>query len=83
MDAIVFVSFILLYQKEKFRKKIKPQTKNFSFFPASVPIRTVSKILQDNCVKTTTKYLPARYLWIKIRFIELANRNDWICLTID
>ena len=54
-----------------------------SIFPASVQFQTITKILQANVVRTMTKYLPARSLWINKRFIELANRNERICLTID
>ena len=43
----------------------------------SIPFQTIAKILQANVIRTTTKYLPAK------SFIELANRNDRIFLTVD
>ena len=83
MDIIVSIFFILFRQKKKFAKKIISQTNILNIFPASVPFQTIVKILQTNFVRTTTKYFPARSLWINKPFIELANRNERICLTID
>ena len=68
-----------LYSKKKFGKKNISQTNIFSIFPASVPFQTITKILQTN---VSTKYLQTRSLWINKLFIELANRNERICLSI-
>ena len=55
----------------------------FNVFPSSVPFHTVSEILQSNCVPTTMKYVPIRSMWINMLFIDLANRDERNCLTID
>ena len=51
------------------------QTNVFNIFPSSVPYQTVARLLQSNVVRTTTKYISARSLWINKLFIELANDN--------
>ena len=53
----IYVSHIIIRDKEIW-KKIISQTNFLNIFPSSVPFHTVSKILQSNCVLTTTKYVP-------------------------
>ena len=43
----------------------------------------VRKILEGVCIRKTSKYIPHASLWISRLFIELANRNDKVCLTLD
>ena len=43
----------------------------------------VRKILEGVCIRKTSKYIPQASLWISRLFIELANRNDKVCLTLD
>ena len=59
------------------------QTNIFNIFPASVPISSVKKILELSCIRKTSKYIPQSSLWISRLFIELANKNDKVCLTLD
>ena len=54
-----------------------------NIFPASVSLASVRKILESLCIKKTRKYIPLCALWIGRLFIELANRNDRVCLTLD
>ena len=42
----------------------------------------VRKILEGVCIRKTSKYIPHASLWISRLFIELANRNDKVCLTL-
>ena len=63
---------------------ILSQTNLLNIFPASVPIGTVKKILEANCIRRTTKYIPVNSLWITKLFVQLANNeNEKTCLTID
>ena len=78
----VYIFRIILPEKEIWKKVIS-QTTVFNIFPLSVPYQTVVRLLQSNVVRTTTKYLPARSLWINKPFIELANDNEKTCLTTD
>ena len=65
-------------------KTIMSQTNMFNVFPASVPIGTIKKILEANCIHKTTKYIPVNSLWITKLFIQLANNESHkTCLTID
>ena len=41
------------------------------------------RILENACVRKTRKYIPQSALWISRLFIELANRDDRACLTLD
>ena len=78
----VYVFHITIPDKEIW-KKILSKTNIFNIFPFSVPFHTISKILQSNCVPTTTKYVPIRSMWINRLLIDLANRDERNCLTID
>ena len=64
-------------------KKVLSQTNIFNIFPSSVPYNTVAKILQSNCRQTTKKYAPACSVWLDRVFADLANTDEWHCLTID
>ena len=55
----------------------------FNIFPASVSLNVVRKILESACIRKTTKYIPHSSLWISRLFIELANRDDKVCLTLN
>ena len=70
----VCIFYIILLEKEIW-KKIMSQTNVFSIFPSSVPYQTVARLLQSNVVRTTTKYIYARSLWINKLFIKFANDN--------
>ena len=78
----VYVFHIIIPDKETW-KKIVSQRNIFNIFPSSVPFHTVSKILQSNYVPTTTKYVFIRSMWINMFFIDLANRYERNCLTVD
>ena len=41
------------------------------------------KILEGVCIRKTRKYIPQSALWISKLFIELANRDDRVCLVLD
>ena len=64
-------------------QKIISQTNIFNIFPASVPLNSVSKILQSNCIINSRSYIPTCQLWIFRLFTELANNNKRDCFTID
>ena len=55
----------------------------FNIFPASVSLTSVWKILKGFYVRKTRKYIPQSTLWISKLFIELANWDDRVCLTLD
>ena len=63
----VYIFHIILPEKEVW-KKIISQINVFNIFPSSVPYPTVARLLQSNVVRMTTKYLPARSLWINKTF---------------
>ena len=78
----VYIFHIILPEKEIW-KKIISQTNVLNIFPSLVQYQTVARLLQSNMVRTITKYLPARSLWINKLFIELANDNEKTCFIID
>ena len=39
--------------------------------------------LECVCIRKISKYTPQSALWISRLFIELAKRNDKVCLTLD
>ena len=75
--------FHTIYADKANWKAILSQTNIFNIFPASVPINSVKKILELGCIRKTTKYIPQSSLWISRLFIELANKNYKVCLTLD
>ena len=75
--------FHTIYADKANWKAILSQTNIFDIFPASVPINSVKKILELGCIRKTTKYIPQSSLWISRLFIELANKNYKVCLTLD
>ena len=43
----------------------------------------MKRILESVCIRKTRKYIPQSGLWIGRLFVELANRNNRFCLTLD
>ena len=76
-------AFHTIYTEKSNWKTILSQTNIFNIFPASVSISSVKKILELSCIRKTNKYIPQSSLWISRLFIELANKNDKVCLTLD
>ena len=75
--------FQTLYPKKSIWRTILSQTNIFNIFPATVLINSVKKILENACIRKTSNYIPQTSLWISRLFVELANRNDKVCLTLD
>ena len=65
-------------------RTILSQTNLLNIFPASVPLSTVKRVLEANCIRSTNKYIPVNSLWVTKLFIKLANEeSEKPCLTID
>ena len=75
--------FHTIYPEKSNWRSIISQTNIFNIFPASVSLSMVKKILESACIRKTSKYIPHSSLWISRLFIELANKNDKVCLTLD
>ena len=75
--------FHTIYQEKANWQTILSQTNIYNIFPATVPLNSIRKILEGACIRKTSKYIPQASLWISRVFIELANRNDKACLTLD
>ena len=75
--------FHTIYPEKAIWRTILSQTNIFNIFPASVPLSAVKRILDGVCVRKTTKYIPRTSLWINRLFIELASKNEKVCLTLD
>ena len=75
--------FHTIYPEKANWRTILSQTNIYNIFPATVSLNNVRKILEGACIRKTSKYIPQASLWISRLFIELANRNDKVCLTLD
>ena len=75
--------FHTIYPEKSNWRTILSQTNIFNIFPASASLNMVRKILEGVCIRKTSKYIPHASLWISRLFLELANRNDKVCLTLD
>ena len=75
--------FLSIHTEKTIWQTILSQTNIYNIFPATVPFNSVKKILEGACIRKTMKYIPRSALWISRLFIELANRNEKIFLTLD
>ena len=75
--------FHTIYTEKATWKTILSQTNIFNIFPASVSLSSVRRILDGSCVRKSSKYIPRSQLWINRLFIELANKSQKVCLTLD
>ena len=75
--------FHTIYPEKSIWRTINLHTNIFNIFPASASLASVRKILEGVCIRKTRKYIPQSALWINRRFIELANIDDRVCLTLD
>ena len=80
--SCVYIFHTIFLEKTNW-KTILSQKNIFNIFPASVLLTSVRKILEGVCIRKTRKYIPQSALWVSRLFIELANRNDRVCLTLD
>ena len=76
--------FHLIHPEKAIWRTILSQTNLLNIFPASVPLSTVKKVLEANCIRNSNKYIPVNSLWVTKLFIRLANDDsEKTCLTID
>ena len=75
--------FHTIYPEKATWKTILSQTNIFNIFPASVSLNSVRRILDGSCVRKSSRYIPRSLLWINRLFIELANKSQKVCLTLD
>ena len=76
--------FHAIHSEKAIWRTILSQTNLLNIFPASVPLSTVKKVLEANCILNSNKYIPVNSLWVTKLFIRLANNDtEKACLTID
>ena len=76
--------FHAIHPEKAIWRTILSQTNLLNIFPSSVPLNTVKKVLEANCIHNTNKYIPVNSLWVTKLFIKLANEDsEKTCLTID
>ena len=63
-------------------QKIISQTNIFNIFPASLPLNSVSKILQSNCIINSRSYIPTCQLWIFRLLLNLLITTKEIALQL-
>lgn len=83
LDTIASIYFTLYILENSIWKSILSQKNTLIIFPASIPLSSVKKILEANCIHKTTRYVHLNSLWITKLFINLANGRENTCLTID
>ena len=74
--------FLTIYPEKSIWRTILSQTNILNIFPASVSLASAQKILEGVCIRKTRKYILQSALWISRLFIELANRDYRVCLTL-
>ena len=73
----VYIFHTIYPEKENWRTVLL-QKNIYNIFLPTVPLNSVRKILEGACIRKASKYIPQAS-----HFIELANRNDKVCLTLD
>ena len=62
---------------------ILSQTKIFNFFPGSVQVPAILRILSSSTSRYKHNYISHRDLWINRLYFEISNLTQKQCLTID
>ena len=76
--------FHAIHPEKAIWRTILSQTNLLNIFPASVPLSTVKKVLESNCIRNSNKYIPVNSLWVTKLCIRLAiEDSEKTCLTID
>ena len=76
--------FHAIHPEKAIWRTILSQTNLLNIVPASVPLSTVKKVLEANCIRNSNKYIPVNSLWVTKLFIRLANEHsEKTSLTID
>ena len=76
--------FHAIHPEKAIWRTILSQTNLLNIFPASLPLSTVKKVLEANCIRKSNKYISVNSLWVNKLFIRLANEDsEKTCLTID
>ena len=76
--------FHAIHPEKAIWRTILSQTNLLNIFPASVPLSTVKKVLEANCIRNSNKYIPVNSLWVTKLCIRLAiEDSEKTCLTID
>ena len=83
IGTAVFIFFIQYFQKRQIGDQFLSQANIYNIFPGTVPLSSIWKILETVCSRKTIKYIPQNALWLNRLFIEVANRDDRLCLTTD
>ena len=75
--------FHIIYPEKSIWRTILSETSIFDIGPASVSLAHVRRMLESVCIRKTRTYISQSVLWISRLFIELANRNDRVSLTLN
>ena len=76
--------FHAIHPEKAIWRTILSQTNLLNIFRASVPLSTVKKVLEANCIRNSNKYIPVNSLGVTKLFIRLANDDsEKTCLMID
>ena len=76
--------FQAIHLEKAIWRTILSQTNLLNIFPAPLPLSTVKKVLEVNCIRNSNKNIPVNSLWVTKLFIRLANDDsEKTCLTID
>ena len=62
--------FHTIHPEKAIWRTILSQTNLLNIFPASVPLSTVKKVLEANCIRNSNKYIPVNSLWVTKLFIK-------------
>lgn len=76
--------FHVIFLEKAIWRSLFSLTNIFNTFLASIPLNSVKKTSQTNCKHKSLKiFIPEYSLWSNKRFVEIANKNKRICLTVD
>ena len=75
--------FRTIFPQKTIWRSILSQTNIYNIFRATIPLLSIRKTLETACSRKAIKYILQNALWVNRIFIELANRDDRLCIIID
>ena len=73
----------MVYPTRQNWQMIMSQTKIFNFFPGSVQVSSVQRILSSFASRYSNNYITTRNIWINRLYFNISNSKLKQCLTVD
>ena len=79
----MFIFFTQFTRQDSNGRSYLHRQKSLIFFPGSIQVSSIVKILSSFCNRYRYNYIPNRDLWINRLYFDISNSSKKQCLTID